>query len=157
LSKTLIVYASKHGCTEKCATLLKSNLSGEVDLHSIKDKVSTEIYDTVVIGGSIHAGRIQKSVKDFCVRHHDLLIARRLGLFICCMEEGEKAQKQFDDAYPESLRQHAKATGLFGGAFDFDRMNFIEKKIIKKVAGVTGSISKISETEIQAFAKRMQA
>ncbi len=37
-------------------------------------------------------------------------------------------------------------------SFDFDRMNFLERKIVKKVAGVEGSISRISEEAIERFA-----
>ncbi len=33
---TLIVYASKYGCTEKCARLLADQLTGTVELHHLK-------------------------------------------------------------------------------------------------------------------------
>jgi menaquinone-dependent protoporphyrinogen oxidase len=52
----------------------------------------------------------------------------------------------------EKLRNMALATGFFGGEFDFDRMNFPEKGIIKKVAGVSKSISNIKHQAIEDFA-----
>jgi len=77
---------------------------------------------------------------------------KKLGLFLCCMEEGEKANEQFENAYPENLRKHATATGLFGGEFTFEKMNFLEKSIIKKISKISESVSKINEKAINEFA-----
>ena len=155
---TLIAFATTHGCTEKCAQDLKGLLKGEITLYNMKDRDRLDIdeYDTVIIGGSIHAGKIQRRVKNFCKKYSERLKTKKLGLYLCCMEEGENAQKQFNGNYPEDLIRHATATGLFGGAFNFDRMNAIEKAIIKKVAKVEENVSKIIEDRIKTFAKEMQ-
>ena len=144
--KTAIVYKSQHGCTKKCVRKLQDKVDIEIDVYNLKMKpdISLELYDTILIGGSIHAGRIQGQVKKFCNSNLNVLLKKNIGLFLCCMEEGETAQKQFNDAYPEALRNHAEAEGLFGGEFNLEKMNFIEKGIVKKVAKVEQSISKIN-------------
>jgi len=129
-------------------------MTGEVDVIDLKDSpspFSLVKYGTVLIGGSIHAGQIQKRIRVFCRDHEEELRQKTLGLFLCCMEKGEKAKDQFDAVFPESLRSHAAAQGLFGGEFDFDRMNFLERKIVKKVAGIEGSVSSISDEAIERF------
>ena len=128
-------------------------MTGEVDVIDLKDTPSPALvkYRTVLIGGSIHAGQIQKKVRAFCRDHEEELRQKTLGLFLCCMEKGEKAKNQFDTVFPEALRSHAAAQGLFGGEFDFDRMNFLERKIVKKVAGVEGNVSSISDEAIERF------
>lgn len=155
--KTLIIFASKHGCAEECAHKLKEKLSGETDIINIKHQSSIELsfYETVIIGGSIHAGNIQKSIKKFCEKHLNVLTGKKVGLYLCCMKEGENAHKQFNDAFPAELRKHAAAAGLFGGAFSFEKMNFIERFITKKIAKIDESVSKISEDNIADFAVRM--
>lgn len=50
------------------------------------------------------------------------------------MEEGEVAQKQLQNAFPDELLNIAKATACFGGEFNFEKMNFFERLIVKKVA-----------------------
>ena len=50
-------------------------------------------YGAVVVGGSVHAGKIQKSVRAFCDRNLETLKGKRRGLFLCRMEEGEKAER----------------------------------------------------------------
>ena len=157
LMSTLILFATKHGCTEKCANRLKENLKGQTDLSNLKHKPKVQLdrYDTIVIGGSIHAGRIQKSVQTFCRKHLNTLLEKRIGLFICCMEEGDTAQKQFEKAFPDELREHAVATGIFGGEFSFEKMNPLERSIIKRIAKIDKSISKISEEAINTFISEM--
>ncbi len=133
--KTLITYATNHGCTEKTAFLLNDFLGGTAQLINLKENSNPDLtnFDRIIIGGSIHAGRIQKNIKKFCEKHKNELKNKELGLFICCMEEGEKAQVQFNDAFPEILRQNAKASACLGGEFDFEKMTAFQKMIIKKV------------------------
>jgi menaquinone-dependent protoporphyrinogen oxidase len=155
--KTLILYATRHGCAEKCAAKLGAALQGEVKTANFKDAgaIGLADYEAVVIGGSIHAGKIQKGVKDFCAKNLEVLKSKRLGLFLCCMEEGPKAEQQFAGAFPKELADAAAARGLFGGEFDFDRMNWLEKAIIKKVSKIDASVSKIKEQAILDFASAL--
>ena len=155
---TLIVYATRHGCTEKAADILVKNLGSDVSVANLKENKNPDLTkaDTIIVGGSIHAGQIQGKIKKFSKKNLDILKQKRLGLFLCCMEEGKKAQEQFDHAYPAELREHASATGLFGGEFNFDMMNFLERFIIKKIAGTTENVSKIKEEQIKKFAQEIK-
>jgi len=154
--KAAIVFASTHGTTEKVAQLLKENLNGDVKIINLKKDPKQDItkYDTLIIGGSIHAGSIQQKVKQFIERNKNALTTKRLGLFLCCMHEGEEAQKQFETAYPEELRNASVSNGFLGGEFMFKKMNFFEKVMVKKVAGVTSDVSKIDVAAIKTFADK---
>jgi len=155
--KNIIIYATKHGCTEKCAQKLRQKLHGETYAINIKNSGNIDLtdFDTVVLGGSIHAGRIQKSLVNFCNNNENILLNKNIGVFICCMEHGGKAEKQFNEAFPENLRNHASAGGIFGGEFNFEKMNFIEKFIVRKVAKVENGVSEISEESISLFAEQL--
>ncbi|MFH1214060.1 MAG: flavodoxin domain-containing protein [Candidatus Neomarinimicrobiota bacterium] len=151
--QTLIVYATKHGCTENCAESLARRLTGDVKTVNLKKNKLPDLdgFETIIVGGSIHAGRVQGIIKRFCQNHHDRLMEKRLGLFLCCMEEGDKAQAQFDLAFPGDLRAHAVVKGLFGGVIDFQKMNWLEKTIMKKIAKTDQNITNIKESEIDRF------
>jgi menaquinone-dependent protoporphyrinogen oxidase len=155
--KTAIVYATLHGCTERCAQTLAAKLGGEVDRFDLKGRPRPDLsaYDRILVGGSIHAGRIQASVRRFCEANRQALLAKRLGLFLCCMEKGEKAREQFDRVFPGDLRSHAFASGLFGGGFDFERMNFIQKALIRRISGVKQTVMEIDDGAVARFAERM--
>ncbi len=156
--KTIILYDSKHGCTEHCAEQLSRLIPEAGEPVSLRQKPLPDpaAFDTIIIGGSIHAGSVQKRVKKFCRKNLDLLLSKRIGLFLCCMREGEGAEKQFNEAFPQALREKASARGLFGGQFNFDKMNPLEQKIIGKISGVTASLSRLREDHIEAFAMKMK-
>lgn len=155
--KTLIAYSTTHGCTEKTALELQSLSPDLIEMVNLKINPDPDLseFDRIIIGGSIHAGKIQKRVKEFCQKNMEILISKELGLFICCMEEGETAQQQLENAYPEDLRNHAKATGCLGGEFDFERMNLLQKFIVRKVAHVDKSVSRINYPAINEFSNKM--
>lgn len=152
----LIIYMTRHGCAEKAAGILARALPGSVIFNLGKnDNPPLAAHDTVVVGGSIRAGKVQKKIGKFCRNNLDTLKGKKLGLFLCCMEEGEKVRLQFEEAYPAELREHAAAAGLFGGEFDFDKMNFIEGAIVKKLAKIDENVSKLDEKAIESFAEKL--
>lgn len=154
---TAILFASSHGTTEKVAHLLKDYLKRPVEIVNLRKNPKPDIshFETVIIGGSIHVGSMQRKVKKFIEQNKDILMRKKLGLFICCMFDGEVAQKQFETAFPEELRKVALAKGLFGGEFIFEKMNLLEKLAVKKVNGASSNVSTINLEEIKIFAREI--
>lgn len=155
--KTLIAYASKHGFTKDCAEKLSGKLNGEVEIKNLKlDKaIDLSQYDKIIIGGSIYAGQIQKEVKEFCSKYINELKKKKLGLFICGMSEDDKVTQQIKASYPEELLNCAIIKENFGGEFVFNKMNFFERFIIKKIAKTSEDMHNLKENNIQNFAEKM--
>lgn len=157
--KTAIIYSSTHGTTKKVARLIAEKQNGKevslIDL-GINPKPVIDTFDRIIIGGSIHVGMIQKRVKHFCEKNLALLLQKETGLFICCMRK-EKQEEQFVNAFPERLRMHSKVHGYFGGEFLFEKMNFLQKLMVKKVAKVCKSISQIDYAAIDQFVSALEA
>jgi menaquinone-dependent protoporphyrinogen oxidase len=157
--KTAIIFRSKHGTTETVSHTIASKLgTDEVTLIDLKKYPEPTIqdFDRIIIGGSIHAGTVQKRVKNFCEKHLDALRQKELGLFICCMDR-EKQQEEFENAFPQTLQSHAKVMGIMGGEFIFERMNFMERFIVKKISKKDRSVSEIDHEAIDSFVSRLQA
>lgn len=157
--KIAIIFASKHGTTEKVSNILADRLRSKGDdvfLYNLRKGISPELsdFDKVIIGGSIHAGSIQRGLKNFCENNISTLSTLHLGLFICCMYK-DKAQDQFDNSYCEKLRAHSSANGLMGGEFLFEKMNIIERFLVKKIVKVKTTVSDINIDEILTFADRV--
>ena len=132
---TLIAYATKHGITEKCAKELQKRIPG-AELWNLKNGTPDPAkYDAVILGASIYAGMPRKQVKSFAAKYGAELTKKKLGLFLCCMADGEQAQKQMEAAYTPELRKAACAQGVLGGGFNVSDMGSFEKFIVKKVSG----------------------
>lgn len=156
--KTIILYMSKHGTTEKVALMLSELLMSDVEMINLRKNPNPDISqaDMIVIGGSIHMGLIQKRIRKYCEKNEDVLTSKPLGLFMCCMEKGETAQHQLANAFPKLLRQHAKAIALPGGELLLGEMNFIEKAMVKKIVPNAWSRSNVENGEVTLFAQQLQ-
>jgi len=154
--KTGIIYISKHGTTEKVAKVIAEQLNClAINLHTNKN-INVEDFDRIIIGSSIHMGSVNKKIKNFCEINEKKLMTKSLGLFLCCAEKGKKANEQLEKAFSKELLVHAKSIGLMGFEYNFDKMNFFERTIIKKVTGEKESISQIDSESITKFVKTVK-
>ena len=154
--KTLIIYATKHGTTRTCVEMLASQLAGEVMMLDLKDQktIDMEPYETVVLGGAIHAGRLDGKIRSFSLEHKDQLLKKKLGLFICGMEEKEEEiSKQLALNYPEDLLSHAVVKTSFGGQLLFSRMAPFTRWLMQKMSKSKEDIKKIRTNAINEFAQ----
>ena len=156
--KTLIIYGTKHGCAEKCSNLLKDKLQGDIVTVNIKKESIPDIslFDNIIVGGSIYAGQIQKEIKNFCIKNLSILKSKRVGLFICGMNNKE-IPTLLKNYFPEELLSSSIAKEYFGGEFIFKNMNFLERFIIKKIAKSDKDSSTLSKETINKFAELILA
>lgn len=101
-------------------------------------------------------GVIQKKISKFCTSNKELLLSKKLGLFICYMQI-LKGEEEFQSNFSEDLRNHAIAHGLLGGEFLFEKMNFFERMIVRKIAGTNKSVSKLKSKAISEFIEKMNS
>ncbi|MBP7174659.1 MAG: hypothetical protein KBA53_00380 [Thermoclostridium sp.] len=150
--KVLIAYGSKYGCTEKAALKLKGLIKNSTAVNLSKgEKANVHEFDCVLLGGSIYAGKIQKEVMDFANGNLEALLTKRMGLFLCC---GNKDQfdQQLNASFPEKLVQKARTLGYFGYIYDFSKLNFLFKLVVKKIAKINESKDCLDMKAIEAFA-----
>jgi len=65
--KTLIVYDSVHGNTEKIARAIGDAIAGEVEVHHAGEVNISELdaFDLIIVGSPTHGGRPTPAVRDF--------------------------------------------------------------------------------------------
>jgi menaquinone-dependent protoporphyrinogen oxidase len=155
----LIAYASKHGCTERCAEKLAQGFDEKVEVYNLKSGKPIDIskYDKVIIGSSVYVGKVQKEATEFCTNNLEALRNKKIGFFICGSQEGEALKQELDIAFPKELQRKAIAVECFGGAFTFNKMNFMEKTIVKVIAKTNKDSSNIKDDKINSFAQIMKS
>ena len=158
--KIAVIYASKHGTTEKVAASIVEKLRGnnEVELFSLKKNPDPDMSDfgTVILGTPVYAGQASGKMQKLCKKNEQALLQKKTGLFVCGMEPDQaKREKELTDAYPEVLLKNAVATGFLGGAFKFEEMNIMERFIISKISKTNESVSRIDGNAIEVFVKKM--
>lgn len=157
--KRIIIYATKYGSTEEVARRLKAQLGEETQLCNIlTDRVpALAAYGTVILGGSIYIGRVQKQIAQYASGHAEELAAKNVGLFLCAGEQKPDVQLALlQTAFSKALMEHAAAKAVLGYAFLFEKMKFFDKLIIKKMKGDSISLTAYSDEHIASFANALK-
>ncbi|GAA0737294.1 flavodoxin domain-containing protein [Clostridium oceanicum] len=154
--KSIIIYSTKYGSAEKASELLKENMVGEVELVNIMKQTVPDIkgYDNVILGGSVYIGKIQKKLTNYINENIDELLKKRIALFICSGSLDKKIiQKYIKELFNPKLYNKAICTDTFGYEICFEKMNFIEKFMMKKMKKSTESEYCLNKENIKRFAK----
>lgn len=151
--KAIIVFRSKYGTTKKCAELIAEELKCDIDFLNLKSNRSVDIkeYDIVLIGSSIYASKIHNSVIKFIDNNKQELKNKKIGLYVCCKEEDEKALEYIKNNFPEWIVKKALVKAHLGHEINLEKMSFLNKVIVKTVAKVDRSYSDIKTENIENF------
>jgi menaquinone-dependent protoporphyrinogen oxidase len=118
----------------------------EVDVCRAKEIRNLNHYQAVVVGTSVHMGRLPGEIRRFVKRHREVLSGLPVAYFVVCgtMAEDTPENRQTTLAYLDPLRRAAPDvqpvdTGLFGGAVltdtpEFKRLFFLFRSIVNATA-----------------------
>ncbi len=119
-----------------------------------KKEISIEEFDTVILGGSVYMGKVQKELTNYINRNIGKLLKKRIGLFVCAGEEdSEKQNKQLERVFQKELYIHAITKETFGYEVNLEKSNIFHKLIFRYLSGIKQSISKIDNDKIERFAR----
>jgi len=130
--KTVIIYASKYGMTKKLANIVVRHRTN-VHLYSIKEWTKDiGDYDEIVLGTPIYAGKINKKIKKMITKNEEILLNKTVRIFICgMMPDNEDEVIAFN--FSKGIQEHAKIKYI-GGAYQFTKMNWLFKMIVRQIA-----------------------
>lgn len=157
MMKTLILFATKYGCTEKAAYVLKSQLSGDVEAVNLKDMniPPLDAYDNIILGGSVYFGQIRKEMAQFAKSNKEALKSKRLGLFICAGAKGEQAEQELHQAFPEELCSKAVVKEVFGDEVYAGKLSTMDRIVLRLVKGKDTNGTGLALDRIESFARAM--
>ena len=95
MGRTAVIYATgMTKNTKKAAEYIAKKLGA--DIFNLKEItiINVSEYDTIVFGTGIHAGKPYKPLVDYLEKNRVSLAQKNLSLFIECMYNGEKGDKQ---------------------------------------------------------------
>ena len=150
MAKALIVYGTRTGTTANTSEVIAETLKQvgyEVKVvDAKKEKVqSISEFDLIIVGSGIQMGKWTSKPEDFIKKHQKELSNKKLALFVSCgganpLSEGEKKNKEFDDAKRKYLEDKSVefkvnpvALGFFGGCYDFNKMSWFFKKTLSSI------------------------
>lgn len=145
MSRVLIVHGTTEGHTTQIADRIAAvvrSAGHEVEQHDAKElrkQSPAGTWDGVILGGSVHAGDYQSSLREFVKRNHELLAQTPSAFFSVSLS----AANADDEAVAETqmvLDKFFRETGwkperveTFGGALVYTQYNFFLRHVMKLI------------------------
>lgn len=128
--KSVVVYKSKYGYTEKYAKFIAKNL--DCDLFDVKDinPSSLKNYDTIIYGGGLYAGTI--SGISFITKNFSLIQNKKVIVFTVGLlhENMENINKSIDKIFESDLKNKISFFHLRGG-INYKKLSMVHKIMMK--------------------------
>ena len=132
MGKAVIYATGMTKNTKKMATYIAGKIGA--DIFNLKEitKIDISGYDEIVFGTGVHAGKPYKQVKEFIEENKEALAGKKLFLFISCMYNDEKGDKQCetisnDFGISNAVYFNKKADEMNDAGFPAAVDNFISK------------------------------
>ena len=153
--KLSLVYTTRYGSTQLAAEAIARGCEdrgiapAEIELRDLREDSSMPAGEIVVIGAPIYGGTIPKPVSRFVEANLDSLLERRIAIYLSCLYDGERAEKQLADNFPARLIAHSFGQYYVGGRVELTQLRWLDRVIMKRVGGVERDVDKSNPGEIR--------
>jgi len=89
-------------------------------------------YDSLIIGSSIYVGQINKALKIFILENQEIIMTKKLGIFLACGFENQ-FNTHINNNFSVELINHASTIVNLGGEIKKDKLNFGHKILVNMV------------------------
>ncbi|MDN0200025.1 flavodoxin domain-containing protein [Streptomyces sp. S.PNR 29] len=140
-SSVLVAYGTTNGSTAQIAEAIAEVLSKEgltAEARPAQSVESVALYDAVVVGGGLYAGRWQKHARRFVRRHRRALAERPLWFFSSGPLDASASERDIPPVRgvrKAMLRLDATEHVTFGGCLEEGAKGFIARKIVESGKG----------------------
>lgn len=131
--KTLVIYTSKYGATEKYAKWIAEELQADIKEGKNVSSDTLQGYDRIIFGGGMYAGSINGI--DIITKNESILLGKDLVIFSVGLLDGSKKENQpgLQESMERNLKkeilEHAKVFHL-QGALEYNKLSFSHKMMM---------------------------
>lgn len=153
--RLLIVYGTTEGQTAKISSFLKEEavkLGHQVEIcNASNDPPSPQGFDLVLIGGSVHQGKYQSTIRHYVKEHHQSLNQVTSGFFSVSLaaagtdEEFWEELKEISDDFSEDTGWKPTRVEQVAGALLYSKYDFFKRFIMRLIAKHEGGDTNTSE------------
>jgi menaquinone-dependent protoporphyrinogen oxidase len=145
MARILIVYGTTEGHTAAIAGRMAETMrrdGHEVELRDSKEVRKQDVpaeYDGIIVGGSVHAGEHQSSLREFVKRNRDLLERTPSAFFSVSLTAADPDEEAASDAqamvekFASETGWHPKRVEKIAGALVYTQYNIFIRHLMKLI------------------------
>jgi len=150
MARVLVIYDTSYGHTKKIAELIASEVKKKkhfveaVNVAEFPHDVYPDIYDGVIVGGAVYAGKYSGSIVKWVTKYASLLNRMPTAFFSVCLgvlQDDPVVQKDLsrilDDFFKKTGWKPTRRA-IFAGALAYTKYNFVIKWFMKRIARKAG-------------------
>lgn len=152
MSKALVVYATRSGCTTAIAEHIGATMVDkgiEVDVVPATEAPTPDGYDAVVVGSGVRAGNWHAPARAWVEANAEQLKATPIALFTCGLMIQDPGKTDEVRAYTDPLIEHTGIQpvdiGLFAGWNNPEEFSLIERGVMKVMKAPEGDFRDLDE------------
>lgn len=140
MDKTVVVYQSKYGATQKYAKWLAEDLSCDLHQRNRVKLADLEPYDTIIYGGGLYAGGVNGI--DILTKNFDKLCDKNLILFTCGLADPrdksntDSIRQSLNKLFTAQMQEKIKVFYL-RGAIDYAKLGPVHKAMMAMLYRMT--------------------
>ncbi|MDS0292974.1 flavodoxin domain-containing protein [Halogeometricum luteum] len=142
MTATLVAYGTGEGQTAKVADRIVDALrergheAEAVDVKRLPRGFDLDAYDAVLVGGSVHAGRLQRGVRRFVRAHREELASRPTAFVQVCLSavDNEEAAARAAHDFLRETEWDPDRVAVLGGALRYSEYGFLKRALMKRIA-----------------------
>ena len=143
LMKTLILYSTHDGQTQKIASFIANVIKENVEVKSIHDEFDLQAYDRIMIGASIRYGHFNKQLYKMLEKHTALLNQKTTSFFGVNLtarkpEKSTPETNVYVRKFLQRMTWKPTISAVFAGALLYPRYKFFDRIMIQLIMRITG-------------------
>ncbi len=148
--KTLVVYDTRHGFTQRCVEMLQQEVPG-LDTWLLTNPKVPEFsqYDQFILGGPVYFGRYSRRLVTFLQKYRDVLKAKPCRFFVVGLSPRAAAWDYVKVALGDEWADQLNNLSFFGGAIQWDKLSWWEKWLLKTARQIETDASNFDLQEVQ--------
>ncbi len=150
--KTLVVYDTRHGFTQRCVEMLQQEVP-ELEAWAINTPHSQspelDKYEQLILGGPVYFGRYSRRLVQFVQKHQALLKSKVCRFFVVGLSPRAAAQEYVKTALGPDWEAQLGQLIFFGGAIQWEKLTWWEKWLLKTARHIETDASNFDLQEVQ--------
>lgn len=152
MSRVLVVYGTKSGCTTDVAEKIAETFAAagsSVEIVSADKAGPASGYDAVVVGSGVRVGQWHAPVVSWVTANAEILKHSKVAFFTCCLtlarEPGKKPEvRAYTNALIEQTGVNPVDIGVFAGWNQPKKFPFLERTVLKVMKAPEGDFRDLS-------------